>query len=60
MLHGKFVLTARLAGERATGEGMIGQVQIIEDHAHVALSFSDGGGDAVAGSGLDEADGEAG
>jgi hypothetical protein len=57
-VHGKSVLSAVSARSSGFGDGIIGQAQRVEDESDIAGELGDGGGDAVAAVGFDQAGGE--
>jgi len=56
--HGKSVLNGVSARSSGSGDGIIGHAQIVDDESDIASEFGDGGGDAVAALGFDQAGGE--
>jgi hypothetical protein len=57
--QGKSVLTGLPARSAGSGDGIAGHAQIVEDSPDIAGELADGGGDAVAALGLDQAGGKA-
>ena len=57
--QGKSVLTGLFARNAGPGDGIAGHAQIVEDPPDITGELVDGGGDAVAALGLDQAGGKA-
>ena len=58
--HGESVLTGRRWQPLCSGQGASGHAQVVEDSPDIASEALNGGRDAVAALGLDQADGKAG